>query len=174
MQRLLTESASLRGKTKVEHHCQNLGRTCRGSLADHGPVLAGQPIQKVRLPGEQPPGRRPVGVQARAEEPVDVGAVVGRAERSQPCRGLLLGRPHRQAQDRYPVIVTGPGVRSGIEQSRDHTERGGVRQHLGRGVRHLPPADGESAEQHGDRARIIVEDSGAQRPGPGDPGAPRE
>ena len=43
--------------------------------------------------GEKLLGRMAVGVEAGADEPIDVGAVIGGAEGFQPCRGVVLSGP---------------------------------------------------------------------------------
>jgi hypothetical protein len=174
VQRLLAESAGMRRKSEVEHEGERLGGAGRGGIADYRPVLVGQPGRQVWVAGEQPHGRLAVASKARAEEPVYVGAVLGGAARSQPRRGLLLTSSHGQAQRGHSVTVTGPRVRSGVKQGCDHGERGGgggVRKRLGCRVRRPTPVGRQGAEQERGRAGMVVEDSGAHRPGPGDPGA---
>ncbi len=87
----------MRGDAKVEHDGDRVGGAGGGCVDDHGPLLIGQPVLQVRVVGEKLLGCLAVGVEASAEEPVNVGAVFSGAEGSQPCCGVVLAGPDCKA-----------------------------------------------------------------------------
>ena len=132
---------------------------------------------QIRVVGKQQLNRRAVGVQARADKPVDLGAVLGGAERPQACRDLLSTRSYRQAQRGDPAGVRRLRIRSGVQEGFDRGERragDGVGQLIAGRVRHPASGGCEGVEHQPGRTRVVVEHRRPHRPGAGHPGAVRQ
>ena len=126
--------------------------------------------------GEEPLGSVAVAGQAGADEPVDVGAVVGCAVADQQGCGLLVAGPYGATQ-RGPsgVGVAHVGIGAANKKSGDDL-RGGIRgggvgQAVGGLAGRVAVSRPERAKEERDRLGVVGVGGRAERPRAGHPGA---